>query len=173
MWWRVPIDADGQPGTPVPIEGPPDTEWLVVEADDAEEAGRLARNLYARRKRKQRIAQLHAEGRCRCGRPQDRPGKLTCRVCAEGRARSHEKRSWRSEAPPIVRDEEQRIASLQQRQRDRRAEIRLETLLEVRDWWQKAPHTLAFAQRLVDEIKGCGRQEAVKLAGVEVSSGGD
>jgi len=51
------------------------------------------------------------------------------------------------------RDEAARVALNGQRQRDRRAEIRLETLLDVRTAWRDAPTVGRFGEWLRKEIE--------------------
>lgn len=161
-YWRVTFDAQGRPATVEPLEGPADADWVIVQADTAEAAHRRAVNLYAARKKRERIAQLHANGQCRCSRKHDRPGKLTCSVCAERRKVDHQRRIDAGPAPR-VRDEAARVASFQQRSRDRKMEIRLEVLLEVRSWWQQAAHTLDFVERLGKELLAAGGTGAVEM----------
>jgi hypothetical protein len=140
-------------------------DWIVVEAPDIQTAKRKAYNFYCARKKKLAKARNHAAGRCACGRDQDRfhPSgvrMLTCSVCAERQKGHHDrqyeqlKRQRRGEEPlpPIQRDEEKRIASLQSRMRDRRAELRLETLLDVRKQWIASPNVGAFGKWLEREI---------------------
>lgn len=159
-YWRVTFEGDGKVGEVVPVEGEPERDWVIVEAETAAQAERKAFNLYCARKKRLRVRSLHAEGRCSCGRVQDRPrpggGFLkTCSTCQEYRRRDHARRRQKGFTPQ-PRDEVARVAAYQERVRDRKAEIRLEVLLEVRRWWKEAPHTLAFAERLKTEIESAG-----------------
>lgn len=161
-YWRVTFDAQGRPASVEPLEGPADADWVIVEAETAEAAHRRAVNLYAARKKRERIAQLHANGQCHCSRKQDRPGMLTCSVCSERRKVDHQRRLQAGPAPR-VRDEAARVASFQQRSRDRKREIRLEVLLEVRAWWQESAHTLEFLERLGKELLAAGGTGTVEM----------
>lgn len=151
--WRVTFSEAGEITDVTEIEGEGSAEWVVVQADSLERARVKAYRVYCARKRRESVQRLHAQGRCRCGRKQDRPGMKSCSVCAVGDLQQREKRKRGQTGP---RDEAARVAAFQQRNRDRRAEIRLETLLEVRKWWQEAPHTLAFVERMRREIEGSG-----------------
>ena len=127
---------------------------FVVEADDQEEAVRLARPLwmaysreYARKKTAERRKRFDAEGRCRCGRPRNvqdpkRPGEVmrTCDVCQE-RSKStlerYRSRGTKTDSEVAAKGQALRLEHSAQRTRNRRAELRLETLLEVRAMAEK------------------------------------
>jgi hypothetical protein len=91
---------------------------------------------------------------------------LTCSVCAERslvynersqqRAKAAAKTPANDDAPVATgmaaRDEGARVAANLTRQRDRKAEIRLETLIEVRSQWIDAPNIQRFGKWLQGEI---------------------
>lgn len=89
---------------------------------------------------------------------------LTCSTCAikqkvwteRHRERQELARQAVSEGrappPPHVRDEAARVEANLGRQRDRRAELRLETLIEVRQKWQESTNVGRFARWLDQEI---------------------
>lgn len=136
-------------------------DWLIVEADDLKEAKVKAVRLYCARKKKLAKERLHAQGRCACGRKQDRKHRsgvpiLTCTVCSVRQKACLEKAQKRvasGDLSPAVRDEAARVASNLARQRDRRAEIRLETLLEVRNQWIKSRTIGSYGKWLEQEIE--------------------
>lgn len=163
-YWRVVFDLAGAIDRVEEITGPTETDWLIVEASDEQAAQRKAYNAYARRKKKVAIARLRAEGRCRCGRAQDRTHPdgspmLTCAVCGERqevwRQRHAERRAAGTIGAPIA--QEPRVESHRERQRDRKAELRLELLIEVRQQWMVSPNVGRFGswlQREIDALTG-------------------
>jgi len=171
-YWRVVFTDAGALESVTEIDGPGDADWVIVEARTAEAARRKAHNLYCARKKKLAKQRHHAAGQCACGRDQDRKhpsGKwmLTCSTCAE-RQKVYNDRSEeraRKGIPPgtVVRDEQARVAANLTRSRDRRGEIRLETLIEVRAAWHKAPNVGAFGawmKREIDALTGASSKEA-------------
>lgn len=166
-YWRVTFKTNGTVRAVKPLNGPGHDRWVVVQAADEKEAQHKAYNVYCARKKRERRTTLRAAGQCVCGRKQDRllvggPRSrkgglaLTCSVCAARRqghhlnAKAHPGRTFVQAM--AERDESARVASNQDRQRDRRAELRIEVLLEVRRQWQRVP-TGAFTRWLEDEIK--------------------
>ena len=87
---------------------------------------------------------------------------LVCSVCSERqkacneRARNRRGNAANDDAPSVTgvaaRDEGARVAANLTRQRDRKAEIRLETLIEVRSQWIDAPNIQRFGKWLQGEI---------------------
>ncbi|HEY6056206.1 MAG TPA: hypothetical protein VIU86_19910 [Gaiellaceae bacterium] len=154
-YWRVTFAADGTVEGVTEIDGAGAADWLVVRAETEELARRKGYNLYCAKRKKARVAQLHAEGRCACGRWQDDSQFVTCEVCRERMKRTHERRKERGGqlAPP--RDETARVAAFQARTRERKTEVRLEVLLEVRRWWIEARNVGLFGARLQKEIQAC------------------
>lgn len=166
-YWRVVFDDAGAIESISEIAGTGRADWEIVQAPTEEAARRKAYNRYAARKKREVISRKHAQGQCRCGRPQDRKrpdGTLMklCSVCAE------RNEVWRTESgerkaagvTDHQRDEVARVASHQQRQRDRRAEIRLETLLEVKRRWIESHNIQQFGAWLrgeVDNLTGAQR----------------
>lgn len=167
-YWRVTFTEDGKLYTVREIEGPGHDEWIVVSAADEEQARTKAVRLYCSRKKRARTAALQAEGRCGCGRPLDgelvdvgrHKGKPHKR-CATCRERT--KTVWRPNHQARVadgtagqgvaeRDEGARMALNLQRQRDRRAEIRLETLIEARTEWRSARNFASWLDREIEEL---------------------
>ena len=134
----------------VEIAGPDEGDWCVVSAMSETHAVQLALRRYHARKTRERRERLDAENRCKCGRDRDRDGKL-CSVCWEGQHASRARRRAQGFAPG-PRDEAARVGHWQERRRELRETIRLEVLQEVRGAWQRAPHTLAFAQWLAEQI---------------------
>lgn len=174
-YWRVSFFADGRVNRVRAIKGPGHPRWVVVEAEDEEQAKRKAYNLYCARKKKERTTQCHAAGKCVCGRPQDRAcgagarkgqWAKTCSVCAERSHVYHENSKARPartfEQSMAERDENARIASNLERQRDRRAEIRLETLVEVRTAWQESSTVGVFSKWLAMQIQALGKVDAAQ-----------
>ncbi len=169
MYWRVTFKRDGSLRAVVPLKGPGHDRWVVVEAETREEAHRRAFNIYCARKKRERNAALKAQGKCACGRPLD--GALVEVGRYKGKAhqkcatcRERNETVWRpNHAERIAngtvgqgmaeRDEAARIAANSQRQRDRRAEIRLETLLDVRAAWRDAPTVGRFGEWLRGQIE--------------------
>jgi hypothetical protein len=159
--WRVNFAANGSIASVVPLEGEQGTDWVIVQAPDEATAKRRAYNIYCARKKKLAKTRLHAAGNCCCGRKQDRKHPdgtpmLTCTVCAERHAAQSKaclERKANPPAVPHVRDEQARVASNLERQRDRRAEIRLEVLIEVRDQWFKSRNVGLFSKWLERELQ--------------------
>lgn len=172
-YWRVTFNADGSVRAVKPLKGPGHERWVVVEAADEPAARRKAYNLYCARKKQERKTRCHEAGQCVCGRRQDRlvdrgrrkgEWALTCSVCAERRHAYHENAKGnpgRTFAQAMAeRDEPARIAANLAHQRDRRGELRLETLIEVRDRWVQSPTRGQFQlwlQGEIDTLTGKGR----------------
>lgn len=169
-YWRVTFLPDGRVNRVRPIKSPGHSRWVVVEAEDEEHAKRKAYNIYCAKKKKERTEKCHAAGKCTCGRPQDRVVETgarkgqwakTCSVCATRRhvyhenSKQHPGRSF--EQSMKERDEPARIASNLDRQRDRRAEIRLETLIEVRKAWEASATIGIFTKWLAGQIVAMGK----------------
>ncbi len=159
-YWRVTFAADGSIERVAELDGEGSADWCVVHAETQEAARRKAYNIYCARKKKARIAQLYAEGRCRCGRAQDIAGQVSCTVCIErskGWRAQHESNLKRKAEglPAEPRDEAARVASFQVRNRQRKTEVRLEVLLEVRRWWIEARNVGLFGARIQKEIQAC------------------
>ena len=172
-YWRVTFTAEGKVRAVKPLKGPGHSRWVVVQADTEEEAQRKAFNLYSARKKRERIAQLDAEGRCRCGRPRDtvastgpNAGRTAtyCSTCLVRERQYHQNakiRPNRSHAQAMAeRDEGARIELNLQRQRDRKGEIRLETLVEVRNQWIKSRNVGLFGKWLEREIEALTKGHA-------------
>jgi hypothetical protein len=167
-YWRVTFTTDGKPYTVREIAGPGNDDWVVVLAPDEEAASKKATRLYCARKKKLAKSRLHATGRCACGRAQDRVhpnGRpmLTCSTCSERQKTYHETYAVRSRAGTVgmhQRDEPARVEKNLARQRDRRSEIRLETLLECRRAWESAPSVGRYKAWLLAEIEKCTKGQA-------------
>lgn len=160
-YWRVTFRASGSVRAVTPLKGPGHERWVVVQAADEPTARRKAYNLYCARKKQERKARCHGAGQCVCGRRQDRvvgQGRrkgewaLTCSVCAVRRHAHHENAKANPgrtfEQAMAERDEPARIAVNLAHQRDRRAEIRIEVLIEVRKQFNNG----AFTRWLDSEI---------------------
>lgn len=169
-YWHVLFEESGALRSVTEISGPADEGWVIVEAPDEGTAKRKAYNIYCARKKKLAKARLHAAGNCACGRKRDRKHPsgewmLTCLVCAE-RHRVQSAAHLERKAQGVTdhqRDEPARVASNLSRQRDRRGEIRLETLVEVRQRWIDSRNVALFGQWLIAEI--------ALLTGAEPSKG--
>lgn len=164
-WYRVTFGAEGLITTCVPTEAPDllrdpkhNRTFYVLAGGPlhAEERARDHYNLYCAKKRKAVRARNHAAGKCVCGRPQDRPrpdgdGFLKlCAVCAERHTATVERA--RQRPAPAARDESTRVEKCAARVRDRKNEMRLEVLLEVRTAWESAPNNQAFTRWLRGEV---------------------
>lgn len=163
-WWKVTF-LKGKEGRINSIEpcAAPDAAWAVgggsmyVQAVNEDAARKVAYNFYCARKKKEAIKKKHDRGQCCCGRNRDRPHPakpdeflLTCTTCADRRHAQYER------GPTFApRDEAKRIQALQGRVRDRKNEIRLEVLCEVRKQWEMAPNVGAFTKWLKSQIDEC------------------
>lgn len=169
-YWHVLFEESGALRSVTEISGPGDAGWVIVEAPDEGTAKRKAYNLYCARKKKLAAARNHAQGKCCCGRSRDRKDPSgawmkTCSVCAE-RHKVHSAAHLERRAAGVTdhqRDEPARVASNLARQRDRRGEIRLETLIEVRQQWIDSRNVALFGKWLQAEIAsltGADKNEA-------------
>lgn len=139
------------------LQGPSDTGAFVVEADTYDQARSVAAkqlfNMYCATKKAGSVKRLHADNRCQCGRPQDRKrpngtNYKSCSLCSE-RLKTCPSRTG---APSAPRDEPARITKNLERQRDRRKEIRLETLSEVRKLFWELKTVKEFSDWLDKEL---------------------
>lgn len=143
----------------------PHINYVIVEAytkaDAEEKARKKVYNLYCARKKKEAKLRHQARGECACGRPADRVKKdgtpfKTCSVCSARQPSYNEKYKGRIEDGTVgkePRDEVARVAKNLERQRDRRKEIRVEVLIEVRKRFWDAEHMKDFASWLDENIK--------------------
>lgn len=162
-YWRVDFDEAGAVSGVTEIDGPGHAGWTIVEAPDKERAQRVAIGIYCARKKKLSRERNYAAGNCACGRKNDRADQLhpktgkpllSCSTCS-ARHQVHLAGHRQRKAEGITdhqRDESARVAATQTRQRDRRGEIRLETLIEVQKAWIDTRTVGAFGQWLVREI---------------------
>jgi hypothetical protein len=175
-YWRVTFAENGELYTVREIDGPGHDEWVVVRADDEEQARIKATRIYCARKKRARVAALQAANRCSCGRDLDgalvefgRHKGESHKRCATCRERNSS--VWRPNHAARVadgtvgqgvaeRDEGARVTLNLERQRDRRAEIRLETLIDVRKAWQDSNTVGHFAQWLAREIEALTKSAA-------------
>lgn len=176
-WFRVDVDASGKfqarqcAGTQALNEG---EAVYYVQAVNAEEAVRQARNLYERARVKKERAARVAKGLCRgCPRPAV-PGIKYCEVCKERQKGYNKKRyeankaaAAKGEQPEVfVRDETARVEKAKETSRNRREELRLEVLLLVRRKWNELPTIKVFGEWLAEEVAsavaGKDSQEATK-----------
>lgn len=161
-WFRIELKADGSLKSCESCAQPDLVRtagriYFVQEAS-AEQAQAKARadfNDYCAAKKRARIAKLHKAGQCACSRKRDRPKPdggfyRQCSVCAE---RREALRSRRREPDWQPRNESERVSTLQARVRDRKNEVRLEVLLEVRRVWEDSRTVHAFAAWLKREIE--------------------
>lgn len=167
-YWRVTFEKDGRVRAVRPIKPPKHDRWVVVQAATEQEAGIKAYRLYTAGKKRAARERLKAEGRCRCGRQKDsdvrrgvRAGKEAayCSVCLERSAVYHQRSKQtpeRTHAEAMAaRNEPARLEVQRTFQRDRRSELRLETLLEVRSQWRANSTVGAFSAWLEQAIKQC------------------
>lgn len=161
-FWRVVFTPEGRVAEVTPVRfGDGEKDWTLVEAPSIEAARKKAQRLYDARKKKLAKSRLHGSGRCACGRDQDRlhpDGRrmLTCSTCSErtkGYQATYRDRTRRGVVGEEPRDEAARVASNLARQRDRRAEIRLETLIEARQQWLSCTNVRRYFVWLQTEIE--------------------
>jgi hypothetical protein len=148
-WWRVELDSAGKVVSATVCPGAGITEGRVVYvcAITQTQAGRIARNTYAREVKRAQRAKYKATGKCRCGRDRESIAFKQCMVCRARDLQQHRK------GPSCgSRDEKARVVSMQATQRDRRQELRLETLLLVREAWSREPNQAAFSAWLAREV---------------------
>jgi hypothetical protein len=163
-YWRVEFAADGAISGITEVYGPGHEDWVIVEAPDQERAQRAALGIYCARKKKLARERNYAAGNCACGRKNNRADQLhpktgkpllSCSTCS-ARHQVHLAGHRQRKAEGVTdhqRDESARVAATQTRQRDRRGEIRLETLLEVRDQWINQRNVALFGKWLIAEIE--------------------
>lgn len=163
-WWLCEIDSKGK-YTLEELETAPEVEMgasITFQARNRKEAdlkaSKLAMRVYSRIKKKEAGARLRANGQCRCGRKQDRKhpdGSMmrTCLACSEMQ-KGYVKTS-REATVRKPRDEKARVEKNLARQRDRRNEIRLETLVEVNAKFWELPSIKAWEKWLEDAIEEC------------------
>lgn len=162
-YWRITFKKDGSINQVREVKSPGHSRWIVVEAADEATAKQRAYNMYCARKKKEVRIRNHAQKKCTCGRPQDRTNgdgtlKKTCSVCAVRQAAWHAdnyKRHQEGNFEPKVRDEAARIEKCKERVRDRKSEIRIEVLTEVRAAWQNSNTIGHFTAWLKQEIEKC------------------
>ncbi len=162
-WWIVEIDSKGK-YTLEELEAAPELEpgaSITFQARNRKQAelkaSKLAMRVYSRIKKKEAGVRLRANGQCRCGRKQDRKNPdgtmmkvcLTCSVMQKG---YHDKSKNKPGEP---RDETARAQKNLSRQRDRRNEIRLETLVEVSAKFWELPSIKAWETWLEQAIEEC------------------
>lgn len=165
-WWLCEIDAKGK-YTLEELDAAPELETgasITFQAPNREEAdlkaSKLAMRVYSRIKKKEAGKRLQANGQCRCGRKRDRPkpdapGELMkiCSTCAEmqkGYVKTSQEATVRK-----PRDEKARVEKNLARQRDRRKEIRLETLVEVNTKFWELPSIKDWEKWLEQAIEEC------------------
>jgi hypothetical protein len=181
IWWRADLTGDGAVARVVQVpkpHGTPTRTTIVFQAPDREAAIRVAREmgfrLYCAEKKKQAKTRLHNEGRCACGRPQDRKHPdgspmLTCTVCALGKKtwneNSRKRATERAAGVVHVRDESARVQKNLSRQRDRRRELRLETLVEVHKNFWDMPTVKAFELWLEGQIEEARKPHVGSVVG--------
>lgn len=157
-------------------------EHVVVRAESEPEARKLGYNLYCARKKREAKKRKYANGQCVCGRKQDRqkPNGNMFKVCSVCKERAdqvyrpqHEQRVKDGTVGQIPRDEAARVAACSQRVRDRKAEMRLEVLLEVRKAWQNSNTTGQFTKWLSEQVTQAlqgsqpgtdGKQQSTKVS---------
>ncbi|HKY40688.1 MAG TPA: hypothetical protein VJN18_32355 [Polyangiaceae bacterium] len=169
-WWRLEVDAKGKvvSCTPVEFAEKDGKSWFYVRARNQEGAGRLAMNAYILARQRIRLKRLKAEGKCVCGRKNDRPGKTNCTICV-AKERDYDARRRARERGEEIPRPDRRIADAERRATEdgefvERAAptVRLNTLLEVQQAWQDSNTNANFTRWLLDQIAAAG---GVKRAG--------
>ncbi len=165
-WFKVELHSDGTVKTCTPSEQPSlvrvSRKVFLVQAADPAAATAQARkhwNLYASELKRVANERNRAAGNCRCGRKKDRARPdsgfySTCAVCSVRQVVHNERYEARKAAgaPLAQRDERARVEACTLRVRDRKAEMRLETLLEVQRAWEGASNNQAFTRWLREEL---------------------
>ncbi len=165
-WFKVELHSDGTAKSSEAAEQPEvlrvGNRTFFVQAESPVEAAKKARqfyNTYCRERKQAASKRNDAAGNCACGRKKDRPHPSggfwkRCAVCAARHAVHVERYEARKAAgaPPAQRDEQARTALCSVRVRDRKAEMRLETLLEVQRAWEGASNNQAFTRWLREEL---------------------
>ncbi len=157
-WWKVTF-LQGREGKINSIERCDAPEacrvgnTILVQAADEDGARKIAYNFYCSRKKKEAIQKKRARGQCACGRTRDRKNPdtgedfLTCSVCSARRQQQYVR------GPATEpRDEAKRIQAMQGRVRDRKNELRLEVLVEVRKAFMELKTVGQFGQWLKQQI---------------------
>lgn len=169
-WWFVTYADDGAVIDCVPTKvdataSVAGVRSIVVEAPDRdaaiEQASQLWYRMYCNETKKETRVRLDAENRCRCGRARDRKHPdgswmKTCATCAAYQTAANERYQQRIKDGTVgthVRDEQSRVNLNLARQRDRRREIRLETLVAVRQQFWGTATVREFVEWLDGEIK--------------------
>lgn len=165
-WFRLELDHGGNVISCVGVERAEANgrSWLYVQARDEKEAGHKAWNAYCRDRQRVRNATLAAEGKCICGRKNDRPGKSRCSVC-HARRELHEERRRAKARGEEVAVLDKRVTLAARRVDEQRAvvasaapSLRLAVLQEVLQAWQDEPTNGAFTAWLVREVEAAGGQ---------------
>lgn len=169
-WYRLRYSSTGKLLSCEQIEKPEAHSYGVgpstvveLEALNEEDAKRKAYNFYSAKKKLAAKNRNHSAGLCACSRKQDRPNTRTgngffktCSVCAERQLQYEETFQRKKREGRLAtgeRDEAARVNVMQHRVRDRKKEIRLETLLEVRKTWENSKTNGEFTRWLKEEIK--------------------
>lgn len=168
-WFRLKYGPSGKLLSCDPIDKPEAyatviglATFIEIEATDEKDAKHRAYNFYCARKKKLAKERNYTAGLCACSRKQDRPNTKTgkgffntCSVCAERSAESSLRHlAKKKQGLPLDgrRDEAARVESFQVRNRDRKNEIRLETLIEVRKQWENSRTNGQFTSWLKSQI---------------------
>lgn len=131
---------------------------MYVFAPDEASARKQAYNTYCAKKKAEAKVRKQAQGRCPCGRAQDRESPKggmykTCMVCAHRQTIYNARTNARHNGTPAVRDEQARLDANASRQRDRRGEITLEVLLRVKKAWESSSNIGQFTAWLRKQIE--------------------
>lgn len=161
-WFRIELHRDGSVKTCAPCDAPAavhaGSRVFFAQGATATEAQKQAKalfNSYFAEKTKAARAKRKADGKCRCGRPRDRKHPVggfwqQCRVCA-ARQDVYRERYETPVAKP-ARNEVAKAEECTSRVRDRKAEMRLEVLVEVQEAWESASNNQAFTRWLRAEL---------------------
>lgn len=159
-WFKVELHSDGsvKAATETNEAFQVSKRVFVLQAESAVDAAKRAREIYNRvcaDRVKADRARRKAEGKCACGRPRNRPHPLggtyqNCAVCAARIEACRENARQRPVTQP--RNEHAKAAACTARVRDRKQEMRLEVLTEVKQAWEDSRNNQAFTRWLSAEL---------------------
>lgn len=168
-WFRIELDDAGRVLSCHAVEAAEqgNRRYVYVEAVDSEHAARLALNAYQRQLMRQRVRRLRDEGKCQCGRKNDRAPKSRCTSCHERRASDDARRRARANGEQIPRPDRRIADALRKATETAQAvavvapSLRLDVLVEVQQAWQDASTNGHFTRWLSEQIAAArGRKVA-------------
>lgn len=168
-WFRIELDDAGQVLSCQAVEAAEQggRRYVYVQAVDPAHAARLALNNYQRDLMRRRVRRLRDEGKCQCGRKNDRAPKSRCTVCHDRRASDDERRRARANGEQIPRPDRRIADALRKASETAEAvavvapSLRLDVLIEVQSAWQDAATNGVFTRWLNEQIAAArGRRVA-------------